>query len=138
MGKWHLATTTSAETIARHKSLHLSAMGAAIPHLLTLAASLPDVLPFGPEQIHTEVLTGTVEVQDEIIPEDDNEDISYETRGKSTLSVVIKIGDGIDEERPKKRHNGEQKAKGKARSKPAKAQQVILSEPEQEDPMDTL
>jgi ribonuclease P/MRP protein subunit RPP20 len=138
MGEWHTATITRAETIARHKSLHLSAMGAAIPHLLTLVASLPDVLPFGPEQIHTEILTGTVEVQDEIIPEDDNEDISYETRGKSTLSVVVKIGDGVDEERPKKKHKGEHKAKGKVRSKPAKAQQFIMSEPQQEDPMDTL
>ena len=72
-------------------------MGAAIPHLLQLAMSLPDVLPYAPEEIHTEVLTGTVEVQDEVIPDDEDEDISIRTRGKSTLSVVIKIGDGKDE-----------------------------------------
>lgn len=72
-------------------------MGAAIPHLLQLSVSLPSVLPHPAEDIHTEVLTGTVEVQDELIPEDEDEDISYRTRGKSTLSVVIKIGDGVDE-----------------------------------------
>ncbi|KAK7688991.1 hypothetical protein QCA50_007682 [Cerrena zonata] len=80
------------------KSLHLSAMGAAIPHLVTLSTSLPSILPHSAEEIHTEIQTGTVEVQDEVIPEDDDdEDISYRTRGKSTLMVVIKIGDGVDE-----------------------------------------
>ncbi|KAH8100248.1 hypothetical protein BXZ70DRAFT_1000410 [Cristinia sonorae] len=80
-----------------YKTLHLNAMGAAIPHLLQLSVSLPSILPHPPEDIHTEVLTGTVEVQDELIPDDEDEDISYRTRGKSTLSVVIKIGDGVDE-----------------------------------------
>ncbi|THH31885.1 hypothetical protein EUX98_g2322 [Antrodiella citrinella] len=80
-----------------YKTLHLNAMGAAIPHLLQLSVSLPSILPHPLEDIHTEVLTGTVEVQDEIIPEDEDEDISYRTRGKSTLSIVIKIGDGVDE-----------------------------------------
>lgn len=83
--------------ILRHKTLHLHAMGAAIPHLLQLSLSLPEILPYAPEEIHTEVLTGTVDVQDEVIPEDEDEDISIRTRGKSTLSVVIKIGDGKDE-----------------------------------------
>ncbi|PSR77966.1 hypothetical protein PHLCEN_2v7624 [Hermanssonia centrifuga] len=72
-------------------------MGAAIPHLIQLATSLPGILPYAPEEIQTEVLTGTVEVQDEVIPEDEDEDISYRSRGKSTISVVIKIGDGVDE-----------------------------------------
>ncbi|KAH9890591.1 hypothetical protein C8Q73DRAFT_652325 [Cubamyces lactineus] len=80
-----------------YKTLHLSAMGAAIPHLMQLALSLPPILPYSPDEVHTEVKTGTVEVQDELIPEDDDEDISYRTRGKSTVSVVIKIGDGVDE-----------------------------------------
>ncbi|KAJ3524749.1 hypothetical protein NM688_g8510 [Phlebia brevispora] len=80
-----------------HKTLHLSAMGAAIPHLMQLAVSLPEILPHGPEEIHTEVLTGSVDLQDEVIPEDEEEDISYRTRGKSTVSVVITIGDGIDQ-----------------------------------------
>lgn len=80
------------------KSLHLSAMGAAIPHLVTLSTSLPSILPHSPDEIHTEIQTGTVEVQDEVVPDDDeDEDISYRTRGKSTLMIVIKIGDGVDE-----------------------------------------
>ncbi|RPD59260.1 hypothetical protein L226DRAFT_465413 [Lentinus tigrinus ALCF2SS1-7] len=80
-----------------YKSLHLSAMGAAIPHLMQLALSLPPILPFPQDEIHTEILTGTVEVQDEVIPDDEDEDISYRTRGKSTVSVTIKVGDGVDE-----------------------------------------
>ena len=81
----------------RHKTLHLHAMGAAIPHLLQLSLSLPQILPYAADEIRTEVLTGTVDVQDEVIPEDEDEDISLRTRGKSTLSIVITIGDGKDE-----------------------------------------
>ena len=62
-----------------------------------LVASLPDILPFPAEEIRTEVLTGTVDVQDEIVPDDEDEDISYRTRAKSSLSVVVIIGDGVDE-----------------------------------------
>ncbi|KZT74140.1 hypothetical protein DAEQUDRAFT_807831 [Daedalea quercina L-15889] len=80
-----------------YKSLHLSAMGAAIPHLMQLSLSLPGILPYALEEIRTEVLTGTVQVQDEIIPDDEDEDITYQVRGKSTVSVVITIGDGVDE-----------------------------------------
>ena len=72
-------------------------MGAAIPHLMQLALSLPAILPYAPEEIKTEVLTGTVQVQDEVMPDDEDEDITYQTRGKSTVSVVITIGDGVDE-----------------------------------------
>ena len=77
----------------RYKTLHLSAMGAAIPHLMQLTASLPDVLPYAPGEIRTELRTGTVDVEDEVIPEDEDEDISYRTRGKSALYVDIIIGD---------------------------------------------
>lgn len=80
-----------------YKSLHLSALGAAIPHLCMLVASLPEILPFPTEDIRTEVLTGSVDVQDELVPDDDDEDISYRTRAKSSLSVVLIIGDGVDE-----------------------------------------
>ncbi|KIP10302.1 hypothetical protein PHLGIDRAFT_65984 [Phlebiopsis gigantea 11061_1 CR5-6] len=82
---------------AGHKTLHLHAMGAAIPHLLQLSLSLPEILPYAADEIRTEVLTGTVDVQDEVIPEDEDEDISLRTRGKSTLSIVLTIGDGKDE-----------------------------------------
>lgn len=81
----------------RYKSLHLSALGAAIPHLCKLAESLPEILPFSLEEIRTEILTGTVDVQDELLPDDEDEDITYRTRAKSSLSVVIIIGDGVDE-----------------------------------------
>ncbi|KAI0032353.1 hypothetical protein K488DRAFT_28167, partial [Vararia minispora EC-137] len=80
-----------------YKSLHLHAMGAAIPHLALLVAAVPAVLPFAPDEVRTDVRTGTVEVQDELHPEDEDEDIAYRTRGKSSLSVVIIFGDGKDE-----------------------------------------
>lgn len=72
-------------------------MGAAIPHLLHLALALPPILPFAHDEIHMDVRTGTVQVQDEVDPEDDNEDLSYQTRCKSTCSVVLRIGDGDPE-----------------------------------------
>ena len=78
--------------------MHFNALGAAIPHLTLLATSIPSILPYPPDEIRTEVLTGTVTVQDEIIPDDEDEDIGYEKREKSTLSIVIIIGDGVDEQ----------------------------------------
>ncbi len=59
--------------------------------------SLPEVLPYSPEEIRREILTGTVDVQDELVPDDEDEDITYRTRAKSSLSVVITIENGVDE-----------------------------------------
>ncbi|KIY62509.1 hypothetical protein CYLTODRAFT_426858 [Cylindrobasidium torrendii FP15055 ss-10] len=75
-----------------YTSLTLSAMGAAIPHLLKLAAALPPILPYGDKDLRIEYTTGTVQVQDEIRPDDEDEDISYETRAKSQLRVVFTVG----------------------------------------------
>ena len=118
-------------------------MGAAIPHLALLAVSLPPILPYAPDEIHTEILTGTVEVQDEVIPDDEDEDITYETRSKSTMSVVIKIGDGDDESKPQPVTSKEKKKPGipaegskrKQGDKHSKGEpmQVVFQEPEQED-----
>ena len=47
--------------------------GAAVPQLST---ALPPILPFAVDEIRTEVTTGTVEVQDEVLPEGEDEDIS--------------------------------------------------------------
>ena len=72
-------------------------MGAAIPHLMQLALSLPAILPYPADEVRTEVTTGTVEVQDELVPDDEDENVAYRTRGKSTVAVVITVGDGVDE-----------------------------------------
>jgi hypothetical protein len=64
----------------RYKNLHLSVMGAAIPYLATLPISLPPILPFAPDKIHTKILTGSVKVQDEIIPEEKDEDVSHQSK----------------------------------------------------------
>lgn len=123
-------------------------MGAAIPHLVLLTVSLPSILPYASDEIHTEILTGTVGVQDEVIPEDEDEDITYETRSKSTMSVVIKIGDGDDESKPLPQNTGGSKekhkpgrraggSKGKQGEDKARRDQqpmqVVFQEPEQED-----
>ena len=121
-------------------------MGAAIPLLLQLVTALPPILPFARDEIQYEIKTGTVEVHDEIVPEDEDEDISYQTRGKSTLSVIFKIGDGefegdrtairkysagksVGKSYPKKTATSNDSVKkGKARNDTA----IVLEEPEQE------
>ncbi|KAG8704089.1 hypothetical protein FRC09_003779 [Ceratobasidium sp. 395] len=77
------------------KTLELYALGAAIPHLLLLVTSLPECLPFGPQEIRNEITTGTTTCVDEIHPEDEDEDIEMKSRNKSSLQVKIIIGDGI-------------------------------------------
>ncbi|KZP32594.1 hypothetical protein FIBSPDRAFT_925085 [Athelia psychrophila] len=127
-----------------YKSLHLSAMGAAIPHLAMLAVSLPPILPFPADEIHTEILTGSVDVLDEVIPQDEDEDITYQTRSKSTLSVVIKIGSGEQEETANTSKKGKGKKQGANSAKRAqpdsgaqgdtsRGDKIIIQEPEQVD-----
>ena len=125
-------------------------MGAAIPHLLQLTCALPPILPFPQDEIHHTVTTGTVEVQDEVLSENDD-DITYETRGKSTLRIVLKIGDGIFEgdktgsrkyaggkgglgntgKAPRPQRNGGNKGKAKEilDDRPS---EIVFEEPEQE------
>lgn len=123
-------------------------MGAAIPLLLQLVCALPPILPFPQDEIHTEVTTGTVEVQDEVLPEDDDDDIIYQTRGKSTLGIVFKIGDGTYEgdktgsrkyaggkgggKAPGPPRNGGKKGKEKAKTSDDGPSEVVFEEPEQE------
>lgn len=107
-------------------------MGAAIPICLTLISSLPDILPHGPIQIRTEVLTGTVQVRDEVVPEDADEDISYVSRRKSTVNATLIVDDGVNETRPAKRHALGKKGQKKGRGKEDK-REVVVSEPDQDD-----
>ncbi|KAJ3881350.1 hypothetical protein F5051DRAFT_116668 [Lentinula edodes] len=116
-----------------YKTLYFSAMGAAIPLLLQLSLALPPILPFSSDEIHTEILTGTVEVQDEILPEDEEEDITYQTRGKSTLKVTLKIGDGEFSAGPTR--NSKRRRQGKAREGAGEKgpELTVYGEPEQVD-----
>lgn len=66
-------------------------MGAAIPHLLMLTVSLPEILPYTRSEIRIEIRTGTVEVTDELIPDDDDEDIQMNTRSKAGLTVYFRL-----------------------------------------------
>lgn len=115
-------------------------MGAAIPHLATLAVSLPIILAVSPDHIQTQVKTDTVEVRDEIIPEDEDEDIAYQVRGKSTLNIIIKI-DGGDQEgelrapaaksKPSAPKRGKNRRKKPGKESPMNV--IVMEEPSQED-----
>ena len=116
---------------------------------MQLVLSLPTVLPFPADEIHTDIFTGTVEVQDELIPDDEDEDVSYRSRGKSTVNVVIKIGDGVDEPAAEpvpgnarknntsrrtapENHGGNKKA-GKRIAPPPAREQIIFREDEMDE-----
>jgi ribonuclease P/MRP protein subunit RPP20 len=128
----------------------MSALGAAIPLLTTITTSLPSILPFPADQIHCEYKTGTVQVQDELVPEDEGEDVVYESRGKSNLTVIIRINGGDDDlvllpRRNKKvstKRDVNRPAHVKAKPSgpvrgttptPEVPQEVIFQEPDQED-----
>jgi len=132
-------------------------MGAAIPLLAQLICALPPILPFSQDEIRTEITTGTVGVQDEIIPEDEDEDLTYRTREKSVLRVNFVIGDGqFDGDRTASRkyaggkgvpksygrpttNNAKKDGKGKDKRKAAtESTTVVYEEPEQEEFMDML
>lgn len=126
-------------------------MGAAIPLLLQLVCALPSILPFPQNEIHSEIRTGTTEVQDEITPDDEDQDIDYQTRCKSTVDVVLKIGNGEFEgvqgavrrysagkSAPKNsrstRTTDKKDLKGKAKAKgPDVDMELVYEEPEQEE-----
>lgn len=81
------------------KELRLSAMGAAIPHLALLAVSLPPILPWADDEVDVDVFTGSVEVHDEVLFEsgseaEDGPQEEFRTRVKSTMNVIIRIGQG--------------------------------------------
>ncbi|KAJ6500653.1 hypothetical protein C8R45DRAFT_76447 [Mycena sanguinolenta] len=128
-----------------YKTLHLSAMGAAIPHLLQLVVALPPILPFAADEIHSTVTTGTMEVHDEVLPDDEDEDITYRTRGKSTLQVVFKIGDGEFEgdtgsakrpaagPRPKQKANPNPKPAARVLQPGGPLARVVVAEPDQDE-----
>lgn len=102
-------------------------MGAAIPHLMQLACTLPGILPFPRNEIFVDVETGTVEVQDEVLPDSLDEDVIYNTRCKSTLKVTFTIGKGGGTS--KKRRVG----KGSKAFDNVVTETRVLEEPEQEE-----
>jgi hypothetical protein len=79
------------------KEVHLTAMGAAIPHAVLLATSLPPILPFDSREVETIVTTGTTTVMDEVQPVYDDEEGKMETRDKSTIMIVIRIVEGKED-----------------------------------------
>jgi len=109
-------------TGGKHKYLLLYALGAAIPHLMLLATSLPLILPFPRDEVHIDSRTDTVDCTEELVPEDEEEDISYRTKGRSAISVLVRIG---DEPIPASFSSTlSNKPKGKKRKRPGKGKQA--------------
>ncbi|GAA5873364.1 hypothetical protein JCM3774_000759 [Rhodotorula dairenensis] len=95
-------------------TLTLHALGAAIPLCLSLALAIRDAIPGGEPSsggeeerdepsdaavdapvVRMEVLTGSKDVHDEITPDDEDEDIVYQTRTKSTVSVMLSLAEPL-------------------------------------------
>ncbi|KAG8934051.1 hypothetical protein FRC03_000027 [Tulasnella sp. 419] len=102
-----------------YKTLQLHAMGAAIPLLLTLTTSLPLILPYSSNEIHTEYKTGTVQTVDEVFYEDedveDNDNAfkgDLQRRNRSSMMVIFKIGDGEREPSGRVKQTGSTRKKG--------------------------
>jgi hypothetical protein len=76
---------------ARYTELYLAAMGAAIPHAVTLATSLPAILPYHRREIKTSVTTGSVKVTDEVVPVNDEDEDEVRTRIKASIEIIIRI-----------------------------------------------
>ncbi|KZS98863.1 hypothetical protein SISNIDRAFT_480463 [Sistotremastrum niveocremeum HHB9708] len=119
-----------------YKVLQLYAMGAAIPHLTMLAVSLPLILPFPADEIHTDITTESVELQDEVLPADEDEDITIRKRSKSALRVIIRIGDAQPEpETTISEPRNKAKAKGRKR-KPRNSTRTGVSSGDVDAPVD--
>ncbi|GAA5967135.1 hypothetical protein JCM8115_000936 [Rhodotorula mucilaginosa] len=94
-------------------TLTLHALGAAIPLCLSLALAIRDAIPGGEPTgddpndaemngqeeeeplVKLEVVTGSKDVHDEITPDDEDEDILYQTRTKSTVSVTLSLSGSL-------------------------------------------
>lgn len=135
------------------KELRLSAMGAAIPHLALLAVSLPPILPWAEDEVHLDVFTGSVEVHDELLSEsgsevEDGPQEEFRTRVKSTMNVIIRVGQGeastpadnpVRGPAPRPAKKVERRANGGKRGVRQEAgvpERIVLQEPEQ-DGMET-
>ncbi|KAF9228693.1 hypothetical protein BS17DRAFT_772367 [Gyrodon lividus] len=138
------------------KELRLSAMGAAIPHLALLAVSLPPILPWTQDDVKVEVFTGSAEVHDEILSESGSEEgegleEEFRTRVKSTMHVIIRIGEGepaaavsssgqgqapCSAKKSKRKGRGKEKREREKQKEGAAPEQIVLQEPDQDSTMD--
>ncbi|KIJ22739.1 hypothetical protein M422DRAFT_786357 [Sphaerobolus stellatus SS14] len=107
----------------RYNEVHLHALGAAIPHLLMLAVSLPPILPFSQDEIQIEVRTGTVQLIDEVIPDDDDVDITMRNRGKASASVIVRVPDSAGGKLGKASHS----------TQPVRTPRIVIIQEEQMD-----
>lgn len=145
------------------REIHLSAMGAAIPHLAVLVGSLTTqgILPFAQDDLEVEVYTGSGEVVDEILSDSESESgekvqdtdtpkEEFRKRTKSTMNVIIRHKNGntnpaeaegvrapANQGKRKRRRRGRGKGKVSAeegqQSGVKAPRRIVIQEPEQED-----
>lgn len=103
----------------RYKTLYITAVSAAIPHMLLLATSFPEILPYHKDDIKIDYRTGTVLSMDEIEPDSDDDTFGeLVERKNSSLSATITIGDGLREVTGDKTGKGKKGRRGSQSSVP--------------------
>lgn len=114
-------------------SLDIYAMGAAIPLALSLALAIRDALPGGSPNEQGEegsvkmtTRTGSMVVPDEITPQDEDEDLVYQVRHKSTVQVTLSLTVAISSERVRgsasfRGNRGRGRVRGRGRGRGGKA-----------------
>ncbi|CAG8478813.1 9061_t:CDS:2 [Acaulospora morrowiae] len=73
-----------------HPSITIHGLGAAILKSINLVLTLGDLMH---NQIIYKVTTGTVELVDDIIPEDDDKDLEIQTRNNSSVHIQVSLKD---------------------------------------------
>ena len=115
-----LRLTVCVTTPSSLRSITLHALSASIPHLFLLLHSLLAILPFPRSTVHHTIKTSSVQLTDELIPDDEEEAITLNERWCSAVEVVISVGGGPGEadvdvttKTKKTRRGGKKRGKGK-------------------------
>ncbi|KAG8903353.1 hypothetical protein FRB99_003415 [Tulasnella sp. 403] len=117
--------------------VELHAMGAAIPRLLTIATSLPKILPYTPQDISISYHTGSIKCTDEILLDSDNdeedenvEDGALVQRVKSTLAVTVSLLNGVQIANEKRKAKGKSSAQKKGKAKEVQLEDLMSTDEE--------
>ena len=61
-----------------------------------LATSLPAILPYDLSEVKTSITTGSVNVIDEVVPEDEDDEGGTQTRTKGSVDITITISPSLE------------------------------------------
>ena len=78
-----------------YQSLIINSLSAAIPHSLKLLSLIKSNLPVDDKRnVNVKILTNTVKVNDEVIPNDKELDVYNQSRYQSALTIIINLDNG--------------------------------------------